>query len=98
MEFLTEHGLELFTTFLGLIYLYYEYKASIWLWLLGIIMPMIFLRGPFFIPEGTYSTALFTFSGTTHIIFAIIPAPKEPLKHAMLSKPSPVISSDAHFP
>ena len=41
MDILKDHALEIFTTILGLIYLYYEYKASILLWILGIIMPAI---------------------------------------------------------
>lgn len=39
MEFLTDHWLDIVTTVLGLIYIYLEYKASIALWLVGIIMP-----------------------------------------------------------
>ena len=31
--------LDIFTTILGLIYIYLEYKASIYLWLVGILMP-----------------------------------------------------------
>ncbi len=41
IEFLDEHALECFTTVLGLIYLYFEYHASILLWLLGIAMPAL---------------------------------------------------------
>ena len=29
----------LVTTILGLVYIYLEYKASIWLWIVGIVMP-----------------------------------------------------------
>lgn len=35
--------LELTGTITGIIYLYLEYKASIWLWIAGIIMPAIYL-------------------------------------------------------
>lgn len=38
IEFLTAHGLDLATTFLGLAYILLEYKASIWLWLVGFVM------------------------------------------------------------
>ena len=31
--------LDFFTTLLGLIYIVLEYRASIWLWLVGIVMP-----------------------------------------------------------
>ena len=41
MNYFVAHFLEIFTTILGVFYLYYEYKASIWLWFLGIIMPLI---------------------------------------------------------
>lgn len=33
--------LDIITTLLGLIYIYLEYRASIWLWLVGIIMPAL---------------------------------------------------------
>lgn len=33
--------LDIITTVLGLIYIWLEYRASIWLWLLGIIMPTL---------------------------------------------------------
>lgn len=41
IEFITAHGLDIFTTILGLVYILLEYKASIWLWLVGIIMPAL---------------------------------------------------------
>ena len=41
MQFLTQHGLDLLTTFLGIIYLVLEYRASTWLWIVGIIMPLL---------------------------------------------------------
>ncbi len=40
-EFLSAHALEIFTTVLGLFYIYFEYHASIWLWPIGILMPAI---------------------------------------------------------
>ncbi len=40
-EFLSIHWLDLLTTILGLIYIWLEYRASIWLWLIGIIMPAL---------------------------------------------------------
>ena len=39
MDFITSHGLDIFTTVLGLVYILLEYRASIWLWVVGIIMP-----------------------------------------------------------
>ena len=35
--------LEIFGTFVGLIYLWLEYKANIYLWIAGIIMPAIYI-------------------------------------------------------
>ena len=40
-QFLTQHGLDLLTTILGIIYLLLEYRASTWLWIVGIIMPLL---------------------------------------------------------
>ena len=33
--------LDIFTTLLGLLYIWLEYRASIWLWLIGIVMPAL---------------------------------------------------------
>ena len=33
--------LDIFTTILGLVYIWLEYRASIWLWLIGIVMPAL---------------------------------------------------------
>ena len=41
MDFITSHGLDIITTVLGLVYILLEYRASIWLWLVGIIMPAL---------------------------------------------------------
>ena len=41
MNLLQEHALEILTTILGLIYIFFEYKASSILWIFGIIMPSI---------------------------------------------------------
>ena len=38
-EFIQAHGLDIFTTLLGFIYIILEYRASIALWIVGIIMP-----------------------------------------------------------
>ena len=37
-EFLLAHGLDITTTALGLAYIFLEYKASIWLWIVGFFM------------------------------------------------------------
>ena len=41
MDFLSEHWLDLLTTVLGLLYVWLEYRASIALWLVGIVMPAL---------------------------------------------------------
>lgn len=41
MDFIIEHGLDIFTTVLGIVYLILEYRASIALWVVGIIMPAL---------------------------------------------------------
>ena len=37
-EFLLAHGLDITTTALGLAYIFLEYRASIWLWIVGFFM------------------------------------------------------------
>ena len=41
MDFLAAHWLDILTTILGLIYIWLEYRASIALWIVGIIMPAL---------------------------------------------------------
>lgn len=41
MAFLSVHWLDILTTILGLIYIWLEYRASIALWIVGIIMPAL---------------------------------------------------------
>ena len=38
-EFWATHWLDIVTTILGLFYIWLEYRASIWLWFFGIVMP-----------------------------------------------------------
>ena len=38
-DYLVSNWLEIVTTILGLIYIWLEYRANIWLWVVGIIMP-----------------------------------------------------------
>ncbi len=40
-EYINEHALDIVTTILGLVYILLEYRASIWLWLVGILMPLL---------------------------------------------------------
>ena len=39
--YISEHWLDILTTVLGLIYIWLEYRASIALWVVGIIMPAL---------------------------------------------------------
>ena len=41
MNFFAEHWLDIVTTVLGLVYIALEYRASIALWIVGIIMPSL---------------------------------------------------------
>ena len=41
MEFLTAYWLDILTTILGLAYIWLEYRASIALWFIGIVMPAL---------------------------------------------------------
>ena len=38
MEFIAKHWLDIVTTVLGLAYIIFEYRASVWMWLVGFIM------------------------------------------------------------
>ena len=38
MEFLAAHWLDITTTALGLAYILLEYKASVWMWVVGFVM------------------------------------------------------------
>ena len=40
-DFLASHWLDMFTTILGLLYIWLEYRASLLLWFVGIIMPAL---------------------------------------------------------
>ena len=40
-DFWATYWLDILTTILGLIYIWLEYRASIWLWLFGIVMPAL---------------------------------------------------------
>lgn len=48
--------LQVIGTTLGLLYLYLEYKASIWLWLIGLIMPLV--HGMLYFSKGLYADAM----------------------------------------
>lgn len=48
--------LQVVGTTLGLLYLYLEYKANIWLWLIGLIMPLV--HGMLYFSKGLYADAM----------------------------------------
>lgn len=48
--------LQIVGTTLGLLYLYLEYKANIWLWLIGLIMPLV--HGMLYFSKGLYADAM----------------------------------------
>ena len=41
MEFLVNHWLDITTTALGLAYILLEYKASVWMWVVGFFMQLL---------------------------------------------------------
>ena len=47
--------LQIVGTLLGLLYLWLEYKANIWLWIVGAIMPMV--HGALYLSSGIYADA-----------------------------------------
>lgn len=40
-EFLTAHWLDILTTILGLLYILFEYRASLWMWAVGFFMQVL---------------------------------------------------------
>ena len=43
LSYLDAHRLEVITVFVSLLWLYLEYRASIWLWPVGIILPLLWI-------------------------------------------------------
>ena len=43
LSYLAAHRLEVITVFVSLLWLYLEYRASIWLWPVGIILPLLWI-------------------------------------------------------
>lgn len=41
--FLSAHWLDLLGTLIGLVYVYQEYKANVWLWITGMMMPVVYM-------------------------------------------------------
>ena len=43
LHFITSHSLELTTVVISLLWLWLEYRASIWLWPIGILLPLLWI-------------------------------------------------------
>lgn len=43
LHFITSHSLELTTVVISLLWLWLEYRASIWLWPVGILLPLLWI-------------------------------------------------------
>lgn len=69
MEFLTTHWLEIVTTVLGLLYIWLEYRASIWLWTVGIVMPA--MQVYLYWSHGLYAFAALTCYYTLAAIYGL---------------------------
>ena len=54
-DYIALHGLDILTTILGLIYIWLEYRASIFLWIVGIVMPALDIW--FYWQHGLYGDA-----------------------------------------
>ena len=59
-----EHTLEIIGTVVGILYLWLEYRASIYLWIAGIIMPAVYI----FV---YYDAGLYADSASTSIIWVL---------------------------
>ena len=71
--------LEIVGTAIGVAYLYLEYKASIWLWIAGIIMPAVYL-------VVYYRAGLYADFGI-NVYYAGLKAPPPPIRARSLSFP-----------
>ncbi len=69
-EFLTTHWLDILTTILGLIYIWLEYRASIWLWFFGIVMPALDIW--LYFSHGLYGDAGMTCYYTVAAIYGFL--------------------------
>ena len=70
MNLLQEHALEILTTILGLIYIFFEYKASSILWIFGIIMPSIDIY--LFAAYGMYAYAGISFIFAAVAVYGLL--------------------------
>ena len=70
--------LQIVGTTLGLIYLWLEYKANIWLWIVGAIMPMV--HGIIYLNEGIYGDAAMQLYYVAAGIYGLIIWKRKPKK------------------
>ena len=57
MDFLTNHWLDITTTALGLAYILLEYKASVWMWVVGFMMQSLGIV-LYFTPTAAWSSTI----------------------------------------
>ncbi len=69
-QFLAEHWLDIFTTLLGLLYIWLEYRANIWLWAVGIVMPALDIY--LYYSHGLYGDAAMAIYYTVAAIYGLL--------------------------
>ncbi len=69
-QFLAEHWLDIFTTLLGLLYIWLEYRANIWLWAVGIVMPALDIY--LYYSHGLYGDATMAIYYTVAAIYGLL--------------------------
>ncbi len=68
--FIAEHWLDIFTTLLGLLYIWLEYRANIWLWAVGIVMPALDIY--LYYSHGLYGDAAMAVYYTVAAIYGLL--------------------------
>lgn len=69
-QFIAEHWLDIFTTLLGLLYIWLEYRANIWLWAVGIVMPALDIY--LYYSHGLYGDAAMAVYYTVAAIYGLL--------------------------
>ena len=78
-EFLAEHWLDIVTTVLGLAYILLEYKASIWMWLVGFLMQALGIV--LYYQKGLYADCGMEFYYLAMTVYGYYRWVKTPLPH-----------------
>lgn len=92
MDYLAAHWLDILTTILGLIYIWLEYRASIALWIVGIIMPALDIW--LYWTHGLYGDAGMAVYYTIAAIYGYIVWKFSKKRGQQTSEPMPI----THFP